>query len=256
MKIKRVLVIFLFIFLLVSLSVNSVSAYVDIRRGSEQLISFVIAWAEPFLFVLFGSYDGGYYLFEKFLFFIMLLAIVYIALSNIDIFDNNPPALWTVSIIVPILSVRFINWQWLNTVLLSYQVLGVALAGILPFIIYLYFLHNASNDGTVRKIGWIFFIVVYFGLWSTATTEGYSEIYFWTMIISLIFLIFDGTIHKALMKQKWKQAEDSGFVQAISKIDEELRRLREKGGSIPESIRKREERKLHRRRRQLLKHIS
>jgi len=236
----------------------------DIRRGSNDIINFVVNWAAPFINAILGG-DGytGFLLFEKFLIFLILMGVIYIALKQIDIFEDNTALHWMISIIVPILSLRFMNFMWIHTILLQYQVLGVALGGLLPFIIYLFFLHNLQVSSVVRKIGWIFFIVVYYGLWTTSSdpsinfsgSSNYGEIYFWTMAIAFVFLIFDGTIHRVMESQKWKHAQTSGLVEAIARIDDQIDKLR-KNNSIPQPIKDREERKLLRKRKKLRKKIA
>lgn len=227
-----------FVALMFILSINLVSAYsygygFDIRRGAEQFIDFVVDFAEPGLQVLLGGQDyTGLLLFERFLIFIMLLSVVYIALSNVPIFESNKGAIWTVAIIIPLLAVRFIDFAWLNTILMQYQVLGIAIAGILPFIIYTYFLHSVSQDSVLRKIGWIFFIVIYFGLWSTNTAEAYSQIYFWTMVVALVFLFADGTIHRIIEHQRWKESEKGPIYQRIADLEGKITKMSESG--IPE----------------------
>ena len=202
-----------------------------------------------------GGYDWtGALLFERFLIFILLMSIVFLSLNNIDMFKEKKAVLWTVAIIVPLLSIRFIDFIWLNTILMQYQVLGIALAGILPFIIYLFFLHGVSDHAVVRKIGWIFFIVIYFGLWVTSEAESYGSVYFWTMLIALVFLLMDGTIHRAFDRQRWREADRSQVVAALTEIGHELNRLDESKG-IPEPVLRKERRKLMKRREYLQKQL-
>jgi len=219
-KWERSSIVFILVFIgLISL----VSAQVDLRQGSEQVIDWVVGFAEPFLQVILGGEDyTGLLLFERFLIFILLLSIVYLSLSNVPVFDDMPVVLWVVSVIIPLFAVRFMSFVWLNTILIQYQVLGIAIAGILPFIIYLFFLHSISESSVVRKIGWIFFIVVYFGLWSTTETESYTQIYFWTMLIALVFLFLDGTMHRFFERQKWKESGKSDIYNRVAQIDKEI----------------------------------
>ena len=234
------------------------------RRGSNDVINFVVNWAAPFLNAILGgdSYTG-YLVFEKFMIFLLLMGIIYIALKQVEIFEDNTSLHWMISIIIPILSLRFMNFQWIHTILLQYQVLGLALGGLLPFIIYLAFLHNVAESPIVRKIGWAFFIVVYYGLWTTSSDPSinfsgsgtYGEVYFWTMAVAFIFLLFDGTIHRAMEGQKWRHAQTSGLVEAIARIDDQISKLHKASG-IPARIRDREIRKLMKRRKKLRKQIA
>lgn len=224
-----------------------VSAQIDLRQGSEQVIGLIVDFAEPFLQVLLGGEDyTGLLLFERFLVFILILCVVYLALNNISVFEDNKAITWIIAVIVPLMAVRFINFEWLNTILISYQVLGIAIAGILPFIIYMFFLHSITESSTIRKIGWIFFIVIYFGLWATNESENYAQIYFWTMLIALVFLLLDGTIHRFFEKQRWKDAEKSAIYNRIAQIDKEIATIDKSG--LDERIKKAEVKKLMRER--------
>jgi len=230
----------------------------NIRQGSYDLINFIVDWASPFLEVTLGGYNyTGYLLFEKFLLFLLLMSVVYVAIRKVPVFEGQKFVIWTIAIIVPLLGVRFLNFDWLNTVFLQYQVLAVALAGILPFIIFLFFVHSALGDyPAARKIAWIFFIVVYYGLWSTSEVGTYGEIYFWTMVISFLFLLLDGTIHRYLDKQKWASADKEGIVRALAVIGEEINRYESPGLGIPEPERKAQLKKLRKRRADLIKYIT
>jgi hypothetical protein len=189
-----------------------------LRQGSEQVIDGVVGFAEPFLQVLLGGeYWTGYLLFEKLLLFILLASIVYLAISKIPPFKDNKAVVIIITLLIPLLAVRYIDYEWLNAIIIQYQVLGIVLTSILPFIIYFLFL-EAMDYGTIRKVGWILFIVIYYGLWSTAENNTYSQFYLWTMVLSLILLIFDKTIHRWYMWEKIKSSGKSTVEQAATAI--------------------------------------
>ncbi len=244
-KKKQVLAFILLALLFLISNVIAYSHYssspfgIDIRRGSEDAINFIVNWAEPFLIAVLGGYDySGILIFEKFLFFILLLSLIYIALNNVPIFDDQKRIVIIVSVIASILSVRFIDLVWLNTIILQYQILGISITSILPFIIFLFFLHTVSESPVVRKIGWIFFILVYYGLWATVETENYGQVYFWTMIVSILFLLFDGTIHKAILKQRLNESNYNTSYDAIADLEERLDSIRH-STKIPARIKQR-----------------
>src|SRR3989338_892746 len=81
--------------------------------GTEQVIDSIVQNLEPLLRALLGGNDWTtYLLFEKTLLFILI------------------------SVIVGIVGVRNLNYIWIGTILVQYQVLFIAVAGILPFLIY------------------------------------------------------------------------------------------------------------------------
>ena len=242
------------VLLSILLSVNLVLAQgFDIRQGSEALINFFADWGEPIFDALLGGDDYyGELLFEKVLVFFVLLGMVYISLSRIEMFSSNKKILWIISFIVPILSVRLINFAWLRTVLLSYQVLGIALLGFLPFVIYLVFVHQALEQYPIaRKISWIFFIVVYFALWASTDVGAYAGIYFWTMLIAFLFLLFDGTIHYYLLMQKWMRYDESSLAARLGELNREIDAIQNSG--LPDSTQDRLIRRLEKKKKRLIK---
>jgi len=217
--------------LVTPLLVSAQYSSIDLRGGSEQLIDLVTEFAEPFLQILLGGQDyTGLLLFERFLVFILLVSVVYLSIGKVPVFEDQKVVIWIIAIIIPLLGIRFIDFVWLNTILISYQLLGIVMAGILPFIIYLFFLHNVSDEASVRKIGWIFFIVVYFGLWATHDTESYTQIYFWTMLIALLFLLMDKTIHRWYSTQGMSKANRAAIYEKIGEFRQRILDLESRPG--------------------------
>ncbi|GEM_PF-930420 len=211
---KRWLVIFSLalvftIFFILSISLVSAQNWgLDLRQGSQQIIDWVVEIFEPFLQAILGGQDyTGMLVFERLLVFLLLLAVVYVSLSKVKLFEDYPFALWIIAIIVPLISIRYMDFEWLNTILMSYRILGIAMLGIVPLVIYTLFLHNFTDSSVLRKIGWAFFIVIYLGLWLSDKDNSYAYIYFWTMIASLILLLLDGTIRRYLDKQERKELD-------------------------------------------------
>jgi hypothetical protein len=212
---------------------NYAGSYSILGQGSRDLINYIVSWAEPFLQALFGgdNYDGTM-LFEKLLVFILILCIVYISLRRVNLFENQPFIIWVISIIIPLLSVRYINVMWMNTILIQYQVIGIAIAGILPVIVYFFFLQGIESS-TMRKIGWIFFIMVYYGLYTTSNVPSFAQIYFWTMFVALALLLMDGTIQRAWLMQRFNEGKKLPIIEAVAAIEEKLRKIRQLSPDTP-----------------------
>lgn len=107
--------------------------------GTEQVINSIVSNLEPFFRALLGGYDWtGYLLFEKVLLFILISIIVGVILGNLPFFSGfkHKGILRFVAVIIALLGVRNLNYIWIGTILTQYQVLFVAVAGILPFLIY------------------------------------------------------------------------------------------------------------------------
>ena len=111
-------------------------SFSDIQNAGHQLSPVI-------QFFLGGEYNGDY-LFERVLFFLLILSLVFMVLKSMPLFkddigSSSKKIVILLSIIVSILSIRFINYEWLLTIFTTYSVLGATLMSILPFIIYYFF---------------------------------------------------------------------------------------------------------------------
>ncbi|MEK6908866.1 MAG: hypothetical protein AABX23_02335 [Nanoarchaeota archaeon] len=195
--------------------------------GTEQVIDSIVQNLEPIFRVLLGGNDWtGYLLFEKILLFILISIIVGVILGNLPFFQGfkHKGILRLVAIIIGLLGVRNLNYIWIGTILVQYQVLFIAIAGILPFMIYWYFVKDL--DGWLRKMAWVFYAVIYFGLWATTELTAYSEVYLWGAIGSLIYaFIFDTWVSRWLELNSMRKGNKSQLVSAIANISEEVARI-------------------------------
>jgi hypothetical protein len=243
---KRNVLLFSSLLIIGLLAINFVSAYsysygfsaFNMKDAVENLINMVTDFSSPFLQVILGgdywsTNLGGTILFEKFLLFILIVAIVYVAIYKVDLFKDKKAVIWTVSIVVPILSVRYIDGEWLNTILGAYQVFGIAMTTLLPLIIYFFFLMNSLRDHpAMRKIGWILFICVYLGIYTTTDRVNYSQWYLITGGIAFLLLLADGTIERYMVKQEWKSAEMNSQSEALAHLNKRIAVV-EGDGSLP-----------------------
>ncbi len=149
-----------------------------------------------------GIVGGG--LFARTLFFLIVLSVVWVVIGRITLFSDKKGVIAIISISVALLSTRFLlQTEWVETVLLPYTVLGVALTAFIPFIIYFYFLEFITTERWVRKVGWIFGAVVFMGLWWNRYDTLQSDalyIYPITALLCLLTLGFDKSIQKAISK--------------------------------------------------------
>jgi hypothetical protein len=181
---------------------------------------------EPILVVLLGQYSYNY-LFEILLIFILLASVIYIALGKVPLFKDQKSVRWILTIVIPLLGVRFIDYESLITILQSYQLLAIVITCVLPFIIYFYFIYNAAGDhGIIRKLGWALWIVVYLGLWSSSySSDLNSMIYFWTFIAGILLILFDGMIWR---RYSYIQLHNAGKLNKsleVGKINMEIQNI-------------------------------
>jgi len=104
-------------------------------------------------------------LFERIMFLTILLAVIYMVISKMPVFEGNNVVVWIITVTVSLLATRFLaDSALVQTIILPYSVLGVALTSALPMLIYFTFVQRFDGTAT-RKMLWVFFIVVFFGLW-------------------------------------------------------------------------------------------
>jgi len=224
--------------------VSVVSAQSNIPQKVENALSTAAQTAEPILRYLVGpstaggGLSAGEMLIIKFLILIVLMSFIYYAASRVPAINETPVVLWIVTIVMAILATRFLTTAALvNLVWLPTGTLGIALMSIFPFIIYLFFIE--SFDSTiVRKVGWIFFAVLFFGLsfarWDTLQSGNFNLgwIYIITGVLSLLMIVFDRQIRKMIIKAATRGSEEelarlhrASLIQKQEEIDEKLNRL-------------------------------
>ncbi len=198
--------------------------------GTEQVINSLVENLEPLLRALLGGQDWtGYLLFEKTLLFIIISIIIGLVLENLPVFKNrtNKGILRLIAVIIGILAVRGINFVWINTILVQYQVLFITVAGILPFMIYWLFLQDFSSG--VKKVAWSLYGIIYLGLWITNELEAYESVYLWGAVIAFIYGLFiDESIQTYLKRQKANAARVRDLWLSIAKNDEKIRDFEDK----------------------------
>jgi len=209
-------------------TIASAYGYMDFESASNDIIRWISEIFGPFFAVLFGSSE---FLFEKILFFFIVVAITFVGVSRVPALDNKIAIIWIITFSVAVLSTRFLTEsQVVQSILLPYSVLGIALTGGIPLVIYFYFV-QAFDSGTLRKILWIFFIVIFIGIWFSRYDDlgSLSYIYFFTGVVALIFLLADGTIRRALINQQMKQLNidsrsdfERKILRQLRDVDEDL----------------------------------
>lgn len=211
---KKVGSVFLMTLLMSVISISLISAQVEFGSNSatsfgDSIVNLVDGFAKTLNPIAkyivgdvtsVGKFGSGEILFAKVLFLIIILSIVWLVFSKIEFFNETEWIHWTLSIIVSILAVRFLGPELLQSMILPYSTLGVAIAAGLPFVLYFFIVEFSIDPArkTLRRIAWIFFAVIFIGLWMARSADlgSGSKIYLWTAIASLVIMTFDGTIQR------------------------------------------------------------
>ena len=202
---KKILFVFLISLILFS---NFVSAFnFDLKNIFEQSVQGVQDASQILIAPFFGGEDN--LLFEKILLFLIIVSIIKVTLAKTNIFGDDNRLGILVAFAVALLATRFLSdIQTVQNVLLPYSILGIAISAAIPLIIFFYFIQSFESS-IIRKVGWIFFVVIFIGLWNMRADElgNLAWIYLITGVIAFFFMLFDGTIRRALINQEWEQLE-------------------------------------------------
>lgn len=206
-----VLIGFLLSILLISIvAAEPGAAPSAIQQNIKTAIDKVVEILQPVSEAILGQeYDstgyGSEFFFARILFFVIVLTIIFLALKRVTFFEEYTFALWTISIAAAVLGVRFfVSNDWIKTILLPYETLAVTIAAGIPFVIFFIIVEFNFRPGppVLRKIAWIFFAVVFFGLWISRSApedlgnSGAIWIYPITGALALAMVIMDGTLTK------------------------------------------------------------
>jgi hypothetical protein len=134
-----------------------------------------------------------------------------------------------VAVVLSILVVRFmttpdmINLLWLPT-----TVVGVAMAAILPFMIFFFFLQGI-DEKMFRKVGWYVISVLYFGLgymrWDSLGSAGW--IYVACGVGALVIAYYDERLRKKLILSRMTSTATTADFRNYGRLTRERRELQE-----------------------------
>jgi len=234
--------------LLISIfTLNFVSADLtqDLGRGFQEvykIIDILITnFITPFVQLVLTSGTesiSGDMLFAKLLFLLIVLGFVHMSLDKANLFPDKKGLHWIIVIVIAILSTRYLGSEALiQTIILPYSVLGIAISAGIPFIIYFLFIEvgfKNSNDNDfsiLRKGAWVLFIVVFIGLWyarrpvieQAGSYAGW--IYPITILASVLVLLFDGTIQRVWLKAELNKTISSMASRTAREMKRELNNL-------------------------------
>lgn len=231
----RNVIIFLYtLFLSLILFSNFVSAgpVEDIKK----VIDTVTESIKPIFELILGSYTDSQYFFASVLILIIIFSVIWVALDRIDFFSENRWILWLISITVSILATRWVtSKEIIEAIILPYSTLGIAISAGLPFVLYFIVVDIGFQDlryKFFRKVAWIFFAVIFIGLWiaryealSKNNLQGYLWIYPVTAALSIVMGFADGTIQRILLTMKLERSGYQTKEEARDKIKVKLKEI-------------------------------
>ncbi len=243
---------FIFAFLLgfVNIRNQSITGQVSLIDGIGQVADSVIQILGPVIKFLIGEGVDetltGEFLFTRVLLLILMVGIVWNALDRINFFKKQRVVLNITTVVVSLLAVRgMASSDLINTILLPYTALGIALSAGIPFVIYFIVVNISFNDeglSAFRRIAWAFFAVIFIGLYFMRDDLGdFAYIYPVTAFLALIMVIMDGSLSKFFRKHEVKKLKNLFKHEQVLGLRRRIRNLKEdiaEGDGEPEKIKK------------------
>ena len=204
MDVKKRLLVFVLLGIFLFSMTGAVIAYTsnDFRKDVGTFTQdggAVYEIVRPFLEVFFGEVSDASILLAKLLFAFIVFSVVWMAIKNVSIFGSRRMR-WIVSLVATLLSIRWImNVELIQAILLPYNALGIAIVSGIPFVLFFFVVKDINP--VYKKTAWIFFAVVFVGLWWFRSGGDYaseftkfSSIYLITALLALCMVVFDGYI--------------------------------------------------------------
>ena len=203
----------------------------NVGNAVKDFVQGVSSALEPVLRYTLGGEDLSADTFlVKVLLFVLMLSILYYAVSKVPMLNENDYVHWIIAIVIAILGARFLSSEALvNFIWLPNGILGVTLAAFLPFLIYFFIIESFTKHKIVRRIGWALFIVLYVGLtiirWPDFAGEKIGNVPFnlaWLYLITaglaLLSFLFDRFIQEKEEEHKTKGRRRRDFIINETKI--------------------------------------
>jgi len=193
--------------------------------GISQAIGSIFA---PLLGVGFGEF-----LFAKIMLFFLLFSLIFVALTRVELFDDNKSVHIIVTTITAILSVRYLKpGELINAILLPYSALGASIVTLIPFIVFFYFVHKSGVGPFGRRAAWVTYGIFSIMLWATRPYDSLGSAN-WAYAAGTLFilgsLIFDQSIHQHFEIGRFNKAKRNMIEQRIVSLQNTISQARNVG---------------------------
>ena len=230
---KRAVFVYLFVAIILSSfvsaqAVNSAQDFInDVADVLEPVAKWVVGPLDPT-----ASFDSSQLLFAKFLLLILIFAIVWVALSQVEILRSNNFILIIVSAVVSLLATRWLgDTSLVQAILLPYSTLGIALSVAVPFLVWFFIVNLAvgqDKPAIFRRLAWALFGIIFFVLliarWSQISAVG-IWIYALTLGAAILMASLDGTIQKFMASYSAEKVINEAAWEEVKSLRRKLKQL-------------------------------
>ncbi|MEK6928726.1 MAG: hypothetical protein AABW65_02090 [Nanoarchaeota archaeon] len=221
------LILFSSIFFILLISLSLVSAQSHLKSPGDAIKSVASSVKES----LGDSIEKD--TLTKFLLFFLIALIIYAISDKIPFLEEKSWLSGLISIVIAILATLYLKVEEINTILVSYNALGIAITIIIPFIIIAVIskgLHEKQHH-LPAKLLWILFIVALILKYITASDSIGAFGQWFSLIagiLALIMLFLEKKIYVFLLIQQIKNARETAKAESLAEITTQLDQLNEK----------------------------
>lgn len=228
---KKESIILLTLTLIITLMsfVSAQDIFTQAEKGVNDMFKLIESFFGPLFAGVLGVSQFDEFFFARVLFFIIVFMMSYYGLTNVEVFKKNKGASIILALVVAVLGARYIaGIDLIQQIMLPYGALTIALSVILPFLVFFYFVHNTMTSGVARRAAWVFFAVIFVGLWWTRrkTEEFANNPYSWIYTVGIVAVIaviaFDEKIHEYFGILEASNAKRDRIKRQIADIEVEL----------------------------------
>ncbi|MEI6058659.1 MAG: hypothetical protein WCP89_02710, partial [archaeon] len=140
------------------------------------------------------------------------------AVGRVNFFAEYTWVLVVLSLAISVLGIRWIGGSDIvQTIILPYSTLAIAIGAGIPFVLYFFIVKDFHK--TARNVAWIFFGVIFIGIWISRVDQvgDAGWIYIATAALSLVMILFDGAIRKMMLKMDIERSGTANAEEAILK---------------------------------------
>jgi hypothetical protein len=166
---------------------------------------------------------------------ILIISIIYVVLSKTmdKFFSGKKWALWLVSAVVSLLGVRFLTEDMIYMSIIPSSTFAVAVSAGIPFVLYFFLIGDFSQR--LRRYAWIFFAVIFTGLWMIRTTDSAKQlndaalmIYPVTAGLATLMAWLDGTLRGFIERVQSDKAQVVHYAQRLVALEKDLNQVQER----------------------------
>jgi len=226
------------------------SLYIDIGYGIERVFDFIRDFGSPVFEIILGVSSTNEFFLTKILLLFLLYIVIRSILGKSEIFGEDFRINSIIALLVSIIAIRYLaNIDVIEAIILPYGTLGVAILGLIPGIIFFYFLYNSKIAGGGRKLAWIIFGVIFLALWwvrASEIGETGNIIYTGVAIAIIVVILFDKSIKAYFMGMDMKEFEKNVKNSQIVDLQRRYQEIKDLDTKEASKLRKKLRKRLYR----------